>query len=257
MAKKIAISNQKGGVGKTTTAVNLADALRHIGYKVLFIDLDPQCNSTGTYDAKVDGVNTIVDVLKKDCTALEAVQHTMMGDIIAGDTLLAQEETHFNNAMAREKLLKNRLKDVDEIYDFIVIDTPPNLGIYMFNALTAADGCIIPIQAEQYAVDGLGLLLGTIDEIRESVNSDLKIYGVLLTAFDGRNSLDNNIRKILPEVGQQKGFNAFNTVIRTCQDIKTCQAIEAGNNRSLFDNCPKSNAAIDYVNLTKELLELF
>ncbi len=265
MAIKIAIANQKGGVGKTTTAVNLADALTHFGHKVLFIDLDPQHNSTSTYGALIDGENTIVDVLKKDCTAKEAVQKTPLGDIIAGDGLLAQEENYFNNQKARERILKSQLKTVDDEYDYIIMDTPPNLGIFMTNALTAADGCVIPIKAEQYAIDGLGLLIDTINEIIELLNEKLKIYGVLMTAYDSRNSLDVGIKEALPEVGKDKGFTAFKTPIRISQDVKKCQAIpdkrdEDGNliisNRSLFENFKNSNAAIDYVNFTKEVMEV-
>lgn len=264
MATKIAVANQKGGVGKTTTAVNLADALRHFGFKVLFIDLDPQHNSTSTYGATIDNVNTIVDVLKKDCAAKEGIQTTPLGDIIAGDSLLAQEENYFNAQIAREHILKTVLKPVEEDYDYIVMDTPPNLGIYMKNALTAANGCVIPIKAEQYAIDGLGLLIDTINEIIEYTNPNLKIYGVLMTTFDARNALDIGIREALPEVGEQRGFKAFKTVIRISQDVKKCQAIpdtvdEEGNvklaNRSLFETFKSSNAAIDYVNFTKEVLE--
>ncbi|WP_026493013.1 ParA family protein [Butyrivibrio sp. XPD2002] len=265
MAIKIAIANQKGGVGKTTTAINLADALSHFQYKVLFIDLDPQHNSTSTYGAEIDGVNTIVDVLKKDCTAKEAVQTTPLGDIIAGDGLLAIEENTFNAKKAREGLLKKQIAELDDEYDFIIMDTPPNLGIYMINALTAADGCIIPIKAEQYAVDGLSLLIDTVNEVIEVLNEDLKIYGVLMTSYDSRNSLDVGIKEVLPEVGDQKGFKTFDTQIRISQDVKKAQAIrntydDEGNvivaNRSLFENFKNSNAAIDYVKFTKELLEV-
>ncbi len=264
MAIKIAIANQKGGVGKTTTAVNLADALRHFNYKVLFIDLDPQHNSTSTYGAIIDGENTIVDLLKRDCSAKEAIQTTPLGDIIAGDGLLANEETYFNAQKARERILKNQLSDLEDEYDFIIMDTPPNLGIYMINALTAADGCIIPIKAEQYAIDGLGLLIETINEVIELLNDKLKIFGVLMTSYDARNGLDTGIKEALPEVGEEKGFKAFKTQIRISQDVKKTQAIrdsldEDGNvvvaNRSLFENYKSSNAAVDYVNFTKEVLE--
>ena len=151
MAIKIAIANQKGGVGKSTTAINIADVLRLDGNKVLFLDLDPQRNSTTTYGAKIDGENTIVDVLKKDCTAAEAIQHLPLGDIIAGDPLLAQEKTYFDSKLAKELLLKKALKDVEDDYDYVVMDTPPDLGIYMVNALAAADGCVIPMKADKYS----------------------------------------------------------------------------------------------------------
>lgn len=259
MAKKIAIANQKGGVGKTTTALNIADALVHLNYKVLFIDLDPQHNSTSTYGAIIEDQNTIVDVLKKDCTAKEAIQHTLLGDIIAGDDLLAQEEQYFNSQAAREGILKRQLKDIDAEYDFIIMDTPPNLGIYMKNALTAADGCIISIKAEKYAIDGLGLLLETIDETIELLNESLRIYGVLLNVYDSRNALDKQVNEMLPQIGEQKGFRVFKTPIRVSQDVKKVQALPSSDNdvnRSLFENYPTSNAAVDYVAVTKELLEV-
>ena len=170
MAIKIAIANQKGGVGKSTTAINIADVLRLDGNKVLFLDLDPQRNSTTTYGAKIDGENTIVDVLKKDCTAAEAIQHLPLGDIIAGDPLLAQEKTYFDSKLAKELLLKKALKDVEDDYDYVVMDTPPDLGIYMVNALAAADGCVIPMKADKYSADGLTGFIGTINDITDALN---------------------------------------------------------------------------------------
>ena len=265
MAIKIAVANQKGGVGKTTTAVNMADALKHIGYRVLFIDLDPQHNSTNTYGAVMKDENTIVDVLKEDCTAKEAIQNTPLGDIIAGDKLLAPEEQNINTVIAKEQLLKDALSEIENDYDYIVMDTPPNLGVYMVNALTAADGCIVPLKAEQYAIDGLEQLLITIKNVTRKLNPSLKIYGVLMTCYDSRNGMDAGIKDALPKVGESKGFRTFDTQIRVSQDVKKVQAIqdkrdENGNripaNRSLFENYKQSNAAIDYVNFTKEVLEV-
>lgn len=259
MAVKIAIANQKGGVGKTTTAINIADALKHIGYKVLFIDVDPQHNSTSTYDADILDVSTIVDVFKKDCTAEEAIQHMPIGDIIAGDDLLAQEESNFMHRPSAYTMLKKALEPLESKYDFIIVDTPPNLGTYMYNALIASDGCVIPIDAENYAIKGLGLLIKTIHEVQEE-NPNLKIYGVLMTRYDARNALDKNTFDILPQIGEAKGFKTFKTPIRISQDIKKVQNMPDENNkhvnRSLYENYGTCAAAVDYVNLVKELLEV-
>lgn len=264
MAEIIAIANQKGGIGKSTTTINLADALTHLGKKVLVLDLDPQVNTTTTYGAVYEDEYTIVDVLKKDCSAREAVQHTVMGDIIPGDKILSGEKIYFNSQKARETLLKRALKDIEGDYEYIVIDTPPDLDIYMLSTLTTANGCIIPIFANNYAIKGLAALLDTINEIREILNSDLQIYGLLLGRYDARNSLDRDVLQTLPAISEQTGIPVFKSVIRIDQNVQNVQAKSIPNridkdgviNRSLFDNYPCSNASIDYVNFTKELLDI-
>lgn len=261
MAIKIAVANQKGGVGKTTTTINLADALRHFGYNVLTIDLDPQCNTTATFGAVYEGENSIVDVLNSDCTTEEAIQHLPLGDIIPGDRILSSELEHFSAKMGREYLLKKKLKEVDNKYDFVIIDTPPTLGLYMINALTAANGCIIPLQAEAYSISGLEELFNTVQQIRENeLNSNLQVYGTLITKFDSRNGLDNDLKERLPVIANKYKFKTFNSVIRISQEIKKAQNMNFADgeevNRSLFDNFKKSNGAADYVDFTKELLEV-
>lgn len=261
MAVKISVANQKGGVGKTTTTINLADALKHYGYRVLVIDLDPQCNTTDTYGAQVDDVNTIYDVLDNACKTKEAVQKMALGDIIPGDKLLADNLDHFNSKLSRELLLKKKLKEVDSDYDFIIIDTPPTLGLYMINALSASDGCVIPLQAERYSIKGLGELFSTIDKIREAgVNDNLTVYGTLITRYDARNELDRSLRLDLPDTADELGFKTFDTCIRVCQDVKKAQNLvfEEGEeiNRSLYEHFASCNASEDYVKFTKELLEV-
>ena len=255
MANKIAITNQKGGVGKTTTALNIADAMTHCGYKVLFIDLDPQCNSTSIYEPTVEkDTATIVDVLTGDVSIEEALQTTDLGDIIPGDPQLAAVTEKLNNKMARYALLKIQLKKVEDKYDYVIMDTPPNLGIYMLNAIFAADGCIIPIRAEKFAVDGLSALIDTINEIRnlgEQGNPNLEIYGVLLNSFDKRTKLDKDIWAALPKQGEINNFKVYKTPIRICQTIKDAQAAKV----SLFELDAASNAAQDYANLLKEIVK--
>ena len=261
MAIKISVTNQKGGVGKTTTTINLADALKHYGYKVLVIDLDPQCNTTDTYGAEIEGVNTIYDLMDNVCKTKEAIQKMPLGDVIAGDKLLADNLDHFNAKISRELLLKKKLKEVDNEYDFIIIDTPPTLGLYMINALSASDGCVIPLKAERYSVAGLGELFSTIDKIKEAgVNEDLKVYGTLITHYDARNELDRRLKLDLPDTAKKFEFRTFNSIIRVCQNIKRVQNLEFDEgeeiNRSLYEHFPTCNASEDYVNFTKELLEV-
>ncbi len=262
MAIKIAIANQKGGIGKTTTSINLADALKHFNYRVLVVDIDPQCNTTNTYGAVYQGENSIVDVLNDDCKTSEAIQHLPMGDIIPGDEILSGEMEHFNAEMGREKLLKRKLSEIEDDYDFVIMDTPPSLGLYMINALAAADGCIIPLQAEKYAKDGLKAFFETVKKIRASeINTDLKVYGILVTKYDARNGLDKKLVETdLPKLANEYNCKGFDAVIRISQDVKNAQdkEFEEGEeiNRSLFDNYRNSNAAKDYVAFVKELLEV-
>ena len=249
--RKICIANQKGGVGKTTTALCIADALIHSNYKVLFLDLDPQCNSTTSYKAMIDDFETIYDVMNGKCGLLDAVQHTEFGDIVAGDPLLVEDENKFLTKIGGYNIIKNVLKNAEtEDYDFCIMDTPPNLGIYMYNALTAADEVLIPIKAEKFAIDGLTKLLSTIREIIDNTNPELKISGVLLTCYDRRNKMDNDTWLTLPEIGEKMDFYIFKNPVRICQAVKQCQALEM----SLYEYAGDSNAAEDYINITKQLL---
>lgn len=249
--KTIAIANQKGGIGKTTTAINIADCLSHKGKKVLFLDLDPQCNSSGTYKAKIDGAATMCDVFAGDVEPKEAIQHTEMGDIIPGDPLLANDEARYQSTMGGYNKAKNICKAVSGDYDFCVIDTPPNLGIYMINALNAADSVIIPIQADNYAIEGLTNVLKTIKDVKENANDSLKIEGVLLTRYDARMNLEKETKAQLPQICKSIGLPLFDIAIRTDQTIKDAQAAKV----SLFDAAPKSKGATDYAELVDVLLK--
>ena len=246
----ISIANQKGGVAKTTTALCLANGLQECGYKVLMIDMDPQCNTSSTYRAVQENTATLYDFLHEDATLEEAIQTTDSGDIVSGDNNLAGMEGEFAAHIKNYSLLKKALKTIDDRYDFAIIDTPPNIGFYMTSALVASSGVIIPLKAEKFAIDGLAQIMANINDAKD-VNPDLKIYGVLLTVYDKRTALDSLVHEQLPEIGKQQGFKVFKTAIRTCQQIKEAQSRQV----RLFDEYPNCNAAIDYANLIKELLE--
>lgn len=252
MAIRIAVSNQKGGVGKTTTGINIADAFTHCGYRVLYMDGDPQCNASSTYGAKIEDEYTLYDLLEKKCKVEEAIQHTHMGDIIAGDPKLAELEYKLMTSIKGYASFDDIIKKIESAYDFVIMETPPSLGIYMIAALTAATGVIIPIKAEKYAIDGLKLLINTINDVIENSNPDLRIFGILLTAYDKRNNLDKDLWKELPSIGEEIGMRVFKNPIRICQAVKEAQKWDT----SLFEEYPTSTAASDYSSVVRELLEV-
>ena len=267
MGKIIAIANHKGGVGKTTVAINLADTFRHLGYKVLIIDLDSQHNTSDTYCAEIEDEYTMVDVLQQSCTARQAVQHKPMGDIIPGDELLSQLARPLirqNDDDSLAYILKGVLKNIKNEYDYIFIDTAPALDIYMEMVLNCADELIVPITAQSYAVKGLNNLTRIIKRQKESYNPNLKFLGVLLNIYDRRIGMDREVKDNLDEYGKQLGFNVLKTHIRISQEVKKVQARvvydEEGNeieiNKSLLDNYQYCNAANNYVKLAEEILEL-
>ena len=246
MAEIIAVANQKGGIGKTTTSLALADALKMKGKKVLYIDLDPQCNGTGNYRAKVDGVGTLYDLLVDGDT--DCIQTTERGDIIAGDPLLKEASKVIDGAAATFKLKKG-LTEIRKQYDYIILDTPPALSILLTNALTAADKVIIPLTADLFGLQGLTQLHDTIAEVQEFTNPGLKVDGLLLIKYKERTNLTKQVHEALPEYTKLLNTKVYETKIREAVATQEAQAAR----ESLFTWAPTSTTAEDYMNLLNEL----
>lgn len=251
MTKVIVVTNQKGGIGKTTTATALATGLKLKGYKSLLFDMDPQCNSTDTFRALVHDQATMYDVLVEGDTPIsEAIQHTEVGDIVAGDPQLADAEQRLS-FQGREYRLKEAMEELTDDYDFIIIDTPPALGVLLTNALTAAHSCIIPITPERYSFQGLGDLDKTIARVRKYSNPNIEIDGLLLIKTDPRRKLAKAAMSELPEVCKNLGTKMFNTYIREAEDVRKAQERRI----SLFSWARDCTAAQDYMSFIDEYLE--
>lgn len=249
----IAVANNKGGVAKSTTTINAADALRQIGYRVLTIDLDTQCNTSGVFLEHHNGDTngSIEDIFTQKKKLKDCITRTEeFGDIIVGSKNIASEE--FITKIGSSKIIKKGLKDIEEEYDFVICDTPPSKDVFMRNAIYACTGCIIPVSPTKFAIDGLAEILNMIESIKEDGNEQLQIYGILLTLYDSRNKEDKEIKDELPVMLEQLNYRCFKTVIRTNQDIEKC----ISSRRSLFKTKSRSNGANDYASLIAELLEV-
>ena len=252
MATVFVIANQKGGIGKSTTATNLA-AILGKKKKTLLIDADPQGNSTDTYEAKIEDVATLYDVMidSDKLPASDAIQHTKNGDIIASDPLLVKAEKMLDGDVEGFYRLKDAL-DVLEGYDYIVIDTAPSLNIILYNCLIASDQVIIPVTADAYATQGIEQLYDTIMAVKRRQNRDLSIAGLLLVRYSGRSNLERSTRESIEESAAGMGTKLFDTVIREC--VKTREAQE--HRMNLIDYAPKCTTCQDYLEFTKELTGL-
>lgn len=250
MGKIIAIANQKGGVGKTTTSINLAASLGVLEKKVLLIDADPQANATSGLGINVETVELgTYQLLEHSNTAREAIipTDTPNLDVIPSHIDLVAIEIELVDKDNREYMLKNALVDIKDDYDYILIDCAPSLGLLTLNALTAANAVIIPIQCEYFALEGLGKLLNTIKSVQKIHNPALDIEGLLLTMYDSRLRLSN---QVVEEV--QKHFNnmVFQTIIQ--RNVRLSEAPSYGENIIKYD--ASSKGATDYLSLAKEII---
>ena len=251
MGKIISLANQKGGVGKTTTTINLAASLAVLEQKVLVIDADPQANATSGLGFDVKNVQSsiyecIVDEIEAEKVILKTEIDNL--DIIPSNIDLVGAEIEMLNLPNRENVLKNNIEHLKKSYDFIFIDCSPSLGLITVNALTASDSVIIPVQCEYFALEGLGKLLNTIKIIQSRLNKGLEIEGFLLTMFDGRLNLSNQVYE---EVKRHFQEMVFETVIQ--RNVKLGEAPSYGKPVILYD--ASSKGAINHMNLAREILQ--
>lgn len=251
MGKIIAIANQKGGVGKTTTSINLSSCLAENGKKVLLVDIDPQGNATsGVGIIKQNLENTIYELFLGECTVSECLTKSVVDNlnVLPSNVNLSGAEIDLIGVEGREFILKETLDQIKDLYDYILIDCPPSLNILTVNAMAAADSVIVPIQCEYYALEGLSQLIHTINLIQERLNENLSIDGIVFTMYDKRTNLSS---EVIENVKENIHLKIYDTVIP--RNVRLAEAPSYGLPIHMYDG--KSAGAVAYDNLAKEIIE--
>ena len=251
MGKVISIANQKGGVGKTTTTVNLGTILARKGKKVLLIDADPQGNATSGLGVEKEVEFSTYDILVNDTEIDDAIQETIIKNlkVCPSNINLAGAEVELVSMMSREQRLKEKLEEAREKFDYILIDCPPSLGLITLNSFTASDSVLIPVQCEYYALEGLGQLINTINLVKKHLNKNIQIEGALLTMYDIRTNLSNQVVK---EVKKYFDNKVYKTVIP--RNVRLSEAPSYGMPITEYD--PRSKGAKSYIKFAKEFLKI-
>lgn len=251
VGKIISVANQKGGVGKTTTTINLSTMLAKKGKKVLLIDADPQGNATSGVGAEKEVEYSTYDILVSDVEMVQALEKTIIKNLLVcpSNINLAGAEVELVSMMSREQRLKEKLEEIKDKFDYILIDCPPSLGLITLNAFTASDSVLIPVQCEYYALEGLRQLLNTVNLVKKHLNKNLEVEGALLTMYDARTNLSNQVVK---EVKKYFGDKVYKTVIP--RNVRLSEAPSYGMPITEYD--PRSKGAKTYEKFTKEFLKI-
>lgn len=250
MCKIISVITQKGGVGKTTTVNALAAALRKNGFRVLAVDMDPQSNLSFSTGAETENSPTIYQALRGDIATHYTIQRCSMTDIIPSNILLSSIELEFTG-INREFLLRNSLRDIEILYDYILIDSPPGLGILTVNALAACEYVILPMLPDVFSLQGVSLVYETIEHIRRSCNRSIKTAGILVNRYSSRSKLHREVYGTAQMISEELGIPIFRSIIRHCDAISEAQSLQC----NLMEYARRSTGAKDFLSLARELVE--